>query len=75
MSAEHPRHLDEDGDIANAFNASPDWTIEILSPDQNPTKVINNILYCLNAGCQMGWLIDPEVKIIQVYPAKQQPIA
>jgi Uma2 family endonuclease len=67
--------LDENGDIANAFNAYPDWTIEILSPDQTPTKVINNILYCLNAGCQMGWLIDPQVRSIQIYPAKQQPIA
>jgi Uma2 family endonuclease len=66
--------LDEDGDIANAFNAYPDWTIEILSPDQSPTKVIKNILHCLNAGCQMGWLIDPQEKNILIYPAKQQPI-
>jgi Uma2 family endonuclease len=71
----HRIPLDENGDIANAFNTYPDWTIEILSPDQSPTKVINNILSCLNAGCQMGWLIDPQVKSIQIYPAKQQPIA
>jgi Uma2 family endonuclease len=71
----HRIPIDEDGDIANAFDTCPDWTIEILSPDQSPTKVINNILYCLNAGCQMGWLIDPQVKSIQIYPAKQQPIA
>lgn len=67
--------LDEDGDIANTFNAHPDWTIEILSPEQSQTKVINNILYCLNAGCQMGWLIDPEEKNILAYPAGQQPIS
>jgi Uma2 family endonuclease len=67
--------LDEDGDIANTFNAHPDWTIEILSPEQNQTKVINNILHCLNAGCQMGWLIDPGEKNILVYPAGQQPIS
>lgn len=66
--------LDEEGDIANVFSTHPDWTIEILSPDQNQTKVTSNILHCLNAGCQMGWLIDPRVKSVLVYPANQQPI-
>ncbi|MBE9129502.1 Uma2 family endonuclease [Coleofasciculus sp. LEGE 07092] len=62
------------GDIANVFAAHPDWTIEILSPDQNQTKVISNILHCLNAGCQMGWLIDPAEKSVFAYPAHQQPM-
>jgi Uma2 family endonuclease len=66
--------LDEDCDIANVFTSSPDWTIEILSPEQNQTKVTNNILHCLNAGCQMGWLIDPEEKSVLAYPAGKQPI-
>jgi Uma2 family endonuclease len=39
--------VDENGDIANVFAAAPDWTIEILSPDQNQTKVTGNILHCL----------------------------
>lgn len=65
--------VDESGDIANAFSIHPDWTIEILSPDQNPTKVIGNILHCLNQGCQMGWLIDPAERSVIVYPAGQQP--
>ena len=65
--------LDEQGDIANVFAAPPDWTIEILSPDQSQTKVISNILHCLNAGCQMGWLIDPTEKSVLAYPANQQP--
>lgn len=30
---------DENGEIANIFQAAPDWTIEILSPDQSKTKV------------------------------------
>lgn len=66
--------LDEDGDIANVFAATPDWTIEILSPGQNQTKVTSNILHCLNAGCQMGWLLDPAEKLVLAYPAHQQPI-
>ncbi|HEY9821397.1 MAG TPA: Uma2 family endonuclease, partial [Candidatus Sericytochromatia bacterium] len=39
--------LDQNGDVANVFQAAPDWTIEILSPDQSQTKVTGNILHCL----------------------------
>ncbi|MGI0490925.1 Uma2 family endonuclease [Alkalinema pantanalense CENA528] len=34
---------DPTGEIANAFAIAPDWTIEILSPDQSQTKVTKNI--------------------------------
>jgi Uma2 family endonuclease len=60
---------DEDGDIANVFAISPDWTIEILSPDQSQTKVTKNILHCLENGTQMGWLIDPAERSVFVYAA------
>jgi Uma2 family endonuclease len=65
--------LDENGDISNLFTAAPDWSIEILSPDQNQTKVTDNLLHCLNHGCKMGWLIDPDERSVLAYPAKQQP--
>lgn len=65
--------VDDSGDIANIFPIYPDWTIEILFPDQSPTKVTGNILHCLKHGCQMGWLIDPEEKSILIYPSGQQP--
>ncbi len=65
--------VDENGDIANVFPSAPDWTIEILSPDQNQTKVTNNILHCLNHGTRLGWLIDPEVRGVLVFPPGEQP--
>jgi Uma2 family endonuclease len=58
---------DEDGEIANKVTTAPDLVIEILSPDQSTTKVILNILHCLNCGTQVAWLIDPAEKIIFVY--------
>ncbi|WP_315791060.1 Uma2 family endonuclease [Fischerella sp. JS2] len=64
---------DENGDVANVFQAALDWTIEILSPDQSPTKVIGNILHCLKQGCRMGWLIDPDERSLLIYPLGQQP--
>ena len=65
--------LDQDGDIANVFEAAPDWTIEILSPDQSQTKVTGNILHCLKHGSRLGWLIDPDEPSVLVYPLGQQP--
>ena len=59
--------VNEDGSIANAFNAQPDWTIEILSPEQSSTRVASNILHCLDHDCQLGWLIDPDERLVQVY--------
>lgn len=63
---------DQNGEIANAFSIAPDWTVEILSPDQSQTKVTKNILHCLNHGTQMGWLIDPDEQTVFVYLPKQQ---
>ncbi|MEH2444893.1 MAG: Uma2 family endonuclease [Nostoc sp.] len=65
--------IDERGDVANVFKTHPDWTIEILSPDQSQTKVTGNILHCLKHGSRFGWLIDPDERSVLVYPPKQQP--
>jgi Uma2 family endonuclease len=58
---------DPDGTVANDFEIAPDWTIEILSPDQRHTKVVKNIVHCLKHGTTMGWLIDPEDRTIFIY--------
>lgn len=58
---------DESGDIANIFSIAPDWTIEILSPDQRHTKVVKNITHCLHHGALMGWLIDPDDRTVFIY--------
>lgn len=65
---------DENREIANVFQLAPDWTIEILSPDQNQTKVTKNILHCLKHETQMGWLIDPDEQSIFVYTKQQAEV-
>ena len=64
---------DENGAIANVFQAAPDWIIEILSPDQSATKVTKKILHSLKHETQMGWLVDPDEQTIFIYQPKQQP--
>ncbi len=63
----------ENGSVANAFNLAPDWTIEILSPDQSQTKVTKNILHCLHHGTQLGWLIDPGDQTVLIFMPNQLP--
>ncbi|MFS8867947.1 Uma2 family endonuclease [Synechococcus sp. H65.1] len=65
--------VDEDGTIQNLIPFCPDWVIEILSPDQNQTKLVKKILIGLAHGCQMGWIVAPEERVVFAYPAGQQP--
>ncbi|MEA5419945.1 Uma2 family endonuclease [Spirulina sp. CCNP1310] len=61
------------GEIANDFAIAPDWAIEILSPAQSPSRVIDNLLFCLNYGTKLGWLLDPSEKILISFQPNQQP--
>lgn len=66
--------FDADGEIENVFEIHPDWTIEILSPTQKATKVISNILHCLEHGTQLGWFIDPDERLVLAFLPGQQPV-
>ncbi len=60
------------GRIANRFEIHPDWAIEILSPDQNQTKVLGKLLHCSRNGTDLGWLMYPEEEsILAVFPGQR----
>ncbi|MBW4476183.1 MAG: Uma2 family endonuclease [Tolypothrix brevis GSE-NOS-MK-07-07A] len=65
---------DENGEIANRFESYPDWTIEILSPDQYPNRVIDKIIFCINQGTKLGWFIDNNDKSVMVFQPNQLPV-
>lgn len=64
---------DEQGEINNSIEITPNWIIEILSPQQSSIRVIDNILFALNNGTELGWLIDPQEKIIMIFLPNKQP--
>lgn len=66
--------FDTSEEVPNDFLLSPDWTIDILSPEQSSNRVIDNILYCLENGCQLGWLIDPADRSILIFRPQLQPL-
>jgi len=65
--------INEVGEPEDNFTEAPDWTIEILSPDQKATRVIDNILYCLQHGCKLGWMLDPDDYSILIFTPRQEP--
>lgn len=56
--------FDDNGEPVDDIFASPDWTIEILSPDQSANRVTGNLLHCLKHGFRLAWLIDPSDRLI-----------
>ena len=64
--------ITEKGRIANRFNLYPDWSIEILSPEQSLTKVLDNLLHCSEQGTELGWLINPDEDTILIVTENQR---
>lgn len=64
------RLSDQDG----LLQGSPDWLIEIRSPDQNTIDLQNKILHCLSNGTQLAWLIDIQRQQIWVWENQELPL-
>lgn len=64
------RLADQDG----PFQGTPDWLIEIRSPDQSTLDLQNKILHCLTNGTQLAWLIDITRQQIWVWSGDDLPI-
>jgi Uma2 family endonuclease len=64
--------FEPDGRLSKRFDRYPDWSIEILSPEQRRAKVLPKIINCCQQGTEIGWLIDPsEEAIWVVFPDRQ----
>jgi Uma2 family endonuclease len=66
--------FDEQGEPLDDITIAPDWTIEILSPGQSANRVASNILYALEFGTELGWLIDPDDRSVLIFLPQQQPL-
>jgi hypothetical protein len=61
----HPRRHGYSSNLTHRepIQGALNWLIEILSPGQSTTKLIEKIQACLDAGTQLGWLfIHPKGK-------------
>ncbi|MCT7954031.1 Uma2 family endonuclease [Laspinema palackyanum] len=62
-----------DGRLENRVTIAPDWTIEIWSPDQIVNQMMRRIIFCLNHGTQLVWLVDPEDESVIIFKPNQTP--
>jgi Uma2 family endonuclease len=59
--------LDEEGEVADVIRRPPDIHVEVVSPDRKLKRSHNKLVHSTSNGCQLGWLIDPYEKTVDVY--------
>ncbi len=70
-----PEHIPVDarGRFTNESTIPPDIHIEVISPKQGLRKAREKLTHATVHGCPLGWLIDPERDIVEVYRAGRPP--
>ena len=49
------------------FQAPPDLAVEVLSPSDRASEVLDKVHQWLDAGCLAVWVVDPEKRPVSVY--------
>jgi Uma2 family endonuclease len=49
------------------FQGAPDLAVEILSPSDRASEVLQKVQDWLGAGCRAVWIVDPETRTVSVY--------
>jgi Uma2 family endonuclease len=65
--------FDESGEPVDDVIIAPDWTIEILSPEQSSNRVTGNIVHCIKYRCKLGWLLDLDDRSILIFQPQKEP--
>jgi Uma2 family endonuclease len=56
------------------FEIPPDFAVEVLSPDDRRVKVREKIREYLANGVKVVWLVDPELRVVTVYPGTMRGV-
>lgn len=49
------------------FRGAPDFAVEILSPDDRMSDVLDKVRFYLEHGVRLVWLIDPRTRTVFVW--------
>jgi Uma2 family endonuclease len=66
VSWERFEGIDEDDNLAGA----PDIVVEVLSPSNTASEMLDRKAACLDNGCVEFWLIDPKKRIVEITRAE-----
>ena len=48
------------------FRGAPEIVIEVLSPSNTATEMLDKEKLCLENGCQEFWIVDPTLQLVKV---------
>jgi len=63
--------LDETGEVSGYWPGAPDLAVEVVSPHDRHSEVVEKTLTWLGAGCRMVLVADPERQTVTVYRSLQ----
>ncbi len=58
------RHIEADEGFVSG---PPDLAVEVISPGDSASEVLDKVQQWLNSGCESVWVVDPEKRTITVY--------
>lgn len=53
---------------------APEFAIEVLSPDDRATRILDKADFYMRSGVKLLWLVDPENESVTVYRPGEQPV-
>jgi Uma2 family endonuclease len=53
--------------VKGFFPGAPDLAVEVLSPDDRASEVLDKVRDWLQAGCHSVWIVDPRTRTIAIY--------
>ena len=62
------------GQHRGAVEVRPDIAIEVLSPDDRTSRVMEKVQFYLRAGVPITWVVDPEGEAIVEYRPGMEPV-
>jgi Uma2 family endonuclease len=51
----------------------PEFVVELRSPSDRASRVEAKMEYWTTKGAQLGWLVDPQRKLVMIYRPGQEP--
>ena len=63
--------LGETGEVGGYWPGAPDLVVEVVSPNDRHSEVLDKVLSWLEAGCRMVLVADPERRTITVYRSRE----
>lgn len=63
----------QDGEVPEDFFTSPDIAVDIVSPGQSATEIVDKCLHYIALGTVIALVVDPQPRVVRILRAGQPP--